>query len=421
MKISTFAATVCALAPALAAASLLLAAAGVRAAPLTFDEAVELAVRTAPSLQARRMDVAAAGSAAIAAGRLPDPKLRLGLDNFPVSGPPAGTFGGDSMTMASVGLTQAVPNGARRRAERERARADTAAARSGRAIETLHVRLDTALAWVDLYYAERRLAALGEVAKAIAPLRASAPAGLAAGTLRPAQALTPRQLFAALDDQRDDLVAAVATARAQLVRWTGDPQAEVAGAPPSIQVDAARLRADLDRNPTLLAYGPKQRQADADLDAARAARRPDWSFDLAYQHRGAMWGDMVSLGASVSLPLFARTRQDPIIAARAETAASVRVEREAARRALEAQFDADLADHVMHHDLMLRARSTLVPLARERANLETSSYGAGTASLSDVLQAFLALAQAQVEAIDREADAARDAVRINFTYGADPP
>jgi len=171
----------------------------------------------------------------------------------------------------------------------------------------------------------------------------------------------------------------------------------------------------------LLAYGPKQRQADADLDAARAARRPDWSFDLAYQHRGAMWGDMVSLGASVSLPLFARTRQDPIIAARAETAASVRVEREAARRALEAQFDADLADHVMHHDLMLRARSTLVPLARERANLETSSYGAGTASLSDVLQAFLALAQAQVEAIDREADAARDAVRINFTYGADPP
>ena len=86
--------------------------------------------------------------------------------------------------------------------------------------------------------------------------------------------------------------------------------------------------------------------------------------------------------ATVSLPLFASTRQDPIIDARLESANGVRIDREAARRALVAQLDSDLADHAMHHDRLHRALDTLVPLAKRRADLETASYGAGTASLS---------------------------------------
>ena len=36
-----------------------------------------------------------------------------------------------------------------------------------------------------------------------------------------------------------------------------------------------------------------------------------------------------------------------------------------------------------------------------------------------MLQAFLALAEARIDAIDREADVARDGVRIVLTYGSD--
>jgi outer membrane protein TolC len=73
----------------------------------------------------------------------------------------------------------------------------------------------------------------------------------------------------------------------------------------------------------------------------------------------------------------------------------------------------------MHHDRLHRALGTLVPLAKQRSDLETASYGAGTASLSDVLQAFLDLAEANIDAIDREADVARDGARIVLTYGSD--
>ena len=128
---------------------------------------------------------------------------------------------------------------------------------------------------------------------------------------------------------------------------------------------------------------------------------------------------MVMVQATVSLPLFASTRQDPIIVARTETAGRVRIEREAARRELLASLDAGLADHAMHHDRLHRALETLVPLAKRRADLETAGYAAGTATLSDVLQAFLALAEARIDAINRDADVARDGARIVLTYGSD--
>ena len=323
------------------------------------------------------------------------------------------------MTMATVGVSQDMPSNAKRRASRERAAADIEAAEASARVEARAVRLAASLAWIDLFYANKRLAALGEVERALTPLRASAPSQIATGSARPALALEPDQLSAALGDRRAELVAAVGRARAELVRWTGEVDADVTGPPPNFQVDPASLRAGLERLPTLRAYDAAGRQADADTLAAKAEKQPDWSWDLTYQHRDPMYGDMVSVGASVSLPLFADKRQDPMIAARASSAARVRYEREAARRALSATLEADLADHAMHHDRLMRARTTLEPLAARRAELETASYAAGTAGLADVLGALVALAEAKINILDREADVERDAVRIVQTYGSD--
>jgi cobalt-zinc-cadmium efflux system outer membrane protein len=388
------------------------------AAPMTFEAALKLADQSAPTLQARAADVGAARSSAIAAGRLPDPKLAFGIEGFPVSGPVAGHPERDDFSDARVGVMQDVPNGAKRRSARERAAADIGAAEANETAQGREVRLNTALAWIDLFYAERRLAALGDIDKALAPVRDAAPAQVASGAMRPAQTLEPEQLTAALGDRRADLVAAIGKARSELVRWTGDTEADVAGDPPDYPIDAAVLHAGLDQLPALAVYDAMGRQADADVDAAKADKHSDWSWELAYQHRDPRFGDMVMVQATVSLPLFASTRKDPVIAARTQTAGRVRIEREAARRNLVAALDAGLADHAMHHDRLHRALETLIPLAKRRAELETAAYGAGAASLSDVLQAFLALAEARVDGIDREADVTRDGARIVLTFGA---
>jgi outer membrane protein, heavy metal efflux system len=161
------------------------------------------------------------------------------------------------------------------------------------------------------------------------------------------------------------------------------------------------------------------RAAEADVSLARAEKRPDWGFELAYQKRGSGYGDMVSLGATMSLPLFTRKRQDPRIDAAVASEGAVLAQREDVRRALRAELEAGLADHVMHHGQWMRAKDTLLPLARQRADLETVSYSAGRATLLDLIQAQTMFAGAALQMLDREATVARDAARLVLTYGGD--
>jgi outer membrane protein TolC len=105
------------------------------------------------------------------------------------------------------------------------------------------------------------------------------------------------------------------------------------------------------------------------------------------------------------------------MAARRADAARAGLAREDARRALQARLAADLADHVMHHEQWSRTTATVVPAAQQRADLETQSYAAGTATLADVLDAMTALADAKLTALEREAMVMRDGARIVLTYG----
>lgn len=387
------------------------------AEPLTYDQALARAAANAPSLKARAATTAGARSAAIAADRLPDPTLDLGLQDFPVTGPNAGSFTRDDFTMATIGFSQMFPNLAKRHARAERAIADIGVAEAGELVEGRNVRLETALAWIDLYYGERRLRQLDLLDASLDDLQKTVSARLASGSARPSQALEPEQLRAAIADRRAEMAAVVAQARARLARYTGDPDPQVSGDPPMLDVDPVRLRAGIDALPAVRAQDARIAVAEADVRLARADKRPDWKVGVSYGRRDPRYGDMASVGVSIDLPLFAGKRQNPKIAASESMATGSRFDREAVHRELVAALEADLADHAMHHERLRNAREVLVPLARRRAELDRDSYAAGKLDLGAALLSTLALAEAEVEALNREADVARDAVRINITYG----
>ena len=391
------------------------------AEPLTFDAAIARATGDAPSIRASAAGVEAKRAAAIAAGQLPDPVLTVGIDSFPVSGPPAFSFSRDSMTVERFGIDQSFPNPAKRRAQGERARADSGIAQSDLALETQSVRLETALAWIDLYYAKRRLAQLDRLLAALDDLQSTISARLASGSARPSQALEPAQLRAAVNDRRSELAAEVVRARARLVRFTGDPDADVTGEPPVLLVDRASLVAGLPALPRLQAFDAGIRGAEAETGLARADKRPDWRVSASYGRRDPAYGNLVSVGVSIDLPLFAGHRQDPKIAARGDEETQARQLRIAAERELVAALDGDLADYSMRVRRLDNARTVLVPLAKQRAELDMASYAAGKLDLGSALLSTLALAEAEVDALAREADVARAAVRINYSYGGMRP
>jgi outer membrane protein TolC len=281
------------------------------------------------------------------------------------------------------------------------------------------VRVGAALAWIDFAFARKRLAAIDGLLDRLRRLVSAASAGVASGSARPAAVLERQQALAVLEDRRSEIAADMGRARAELVRWTGDPTADAVGAPPTIMLDPAALRVGLYRHPMLRALAATAGQSDADVALARADKRPDWSWDVAYQRRAERYGDMVSAGLTVSLPLFAGRRQDPMIAARVDEAGRARAEQEAARRELAARLDAALADHVMHHEQWVRARDRLLPLAEQQLDLENASYAAGRAGLLDVVEAHIAAAEMRRTVLDREAAVSRDAALLTLSYGSD--
>ena len=387
-----------------------------RAEPLTFEGALARARANAPSLQATALGVEASRAARGAAGALPDPKLTVGIDGFPVSGPNAFEPSREDFAAVRVGVSQDIPNPAKRRAARSLADADIAVASAETMREARSVEVGTATAWISLAYAEQRVAALDEVRVRLDRLVRTTPSAVASGAARPGQTLAGRQALAALDDKRTELLATVGRARAELTRWTGDPAPVVAGSRPVFAIDRANLLAAIDSNPLLAPIHARAGQAAANVRLAEAERGPDFGAEVAYQHRDPRFGDMVSAGVTISLPFVRRNRQNALIAARQAEAGKVGAEREVARRALTANLDAGLADHAMHHEQWMRSRETLEPLANERVDLETASYAAGRASLVDVVDAHIALVDAALTTLDREALVEIDAVELNLTF-----
>jgi cobalt-zinc-cadmium efflux system outer membrane protein len=405
----------------LLAALVTLTAMSAEAAPLTFAATLKLALDKAPSLGAREAAVTGAKAAALAAGQLPDPKLAVGADNFPISGPSSGRPDLESMSDVRLGLMQDVPNGAKRRTQRQRATADISVAVVNQTAEVRAVRLSAAAAWIDLYNFEKRLKAFNQVSAMVTKLRDTAATQVASGSTRPAQSLDAKKQLAQIADRQADLQASVEKARAVLVRWTDDPLADVEGAVPDFLVDPVSLRSGLDDLPALNAFDAMGRQADADVALAKADKAPDWSWEVAYARRDRRFGDMVMAQVTVGLPVFAAHRQDPMIAARHAAANRTLLDREAARRELRSRLESDLADHAAHHERLMRSQTVLVPLAQQRADFERASYAAGTATLTDALTALIDLAEARNDQVDREAMVAADAVRIVLTYGSDVP
>jgi cobalt-zinc-cadmium efflux system outer membrane protein len=389
------------------------------AEPLTFDAALEIATRSSPDIAVQTASLEAAQSASVAAGRLPDPKLTVGVENFPVTGEERGSLTRDFMTMRKVGLMQDVPNGGKRAARAAAATADADRARAERHVSILTVRRDAAVAWLARYYLERRRTLFDALDRENQLFAQSVQAQFAGGRGMPADVVAPKQEAAEIADRRDELTSEIAKSKATLRRWTGPAGDEpLAGDPPTLALDAERLRGHIHEHPDLAVFVPMTQMAQAEVHEAEAAKRPDWGVELAYGRRGSAFSDMVSLQFTLDLPLFARTRQDPQIAAKRQELNRVEAQRDAMFRDHTEELDAELAEYEVTTRQLARLREAHLPLAQQKVDYQFASYRAGTADLSAVLNARRELIDERLKEIELDGKRATTVAKLYFFYGA---
>ncbi|GCA58175.1 cobalt-zinc-cadmium resistance protein CzcC precursor [Pseudomonas sp. SCT] len=383
---------------------------------------MSLAEREAPSLDAQAANLQAARSAAIPAGELPDPKLKLGLQNVPIEGDARWRLDEEAMTMRMIGIVQDVPNRDKRRARVEAAKAGVALADVQQTIERLKVRQQTAEAWIAVLAVEQKLTLLRELFSENRLFARAITARIAGGRGLAVDAVSPKQEAALLAEQEDELLRDEAIARAELRRWIGDAASEpLTGDWPQWLADLKHYQHNLYRHPSLLAFDPLTRQAEANVRQAIAEKTPDWSWGVDYQKRGREFGDMVSLNVSFDLPLFAGARQDPKIAAERARLAQVEAERETTLRMHNQELSADLAEYQRLDRALVRLEQALLPLAEEKVRLAMADYRGGRGELTAVIDARRQLIETRLRRIDIARDRSQSNASLHFAFGDTRP
>jgi outer membrane protein, heavy metal efflux system len=389
-----------------------------RSEPLTFGAALQIAVASSPDLAQQGANVEAARSASTAAGRLPDPKLSFGVQDLPVTGPYQWSLTRDDFTMRTVGLMQDIPNRGKRDAQAASAAAAVDTSEAQRRVSALTVRRNAAVAWLDRYYLEQRSALFDELERENALFAQAVQAQFAAGRGMPADLVEPRQEAAELADRRDELAAQIAKSKAMLKRWVGAAANEpLAGDAPVLMLDTAHLREHVHEHPDLAVFVPMTQMAQAEVHEAQAAKRPDWGVELEYGRRGSAFSDMVSLKFTLDLPLFPKTRQDPLIESKRQALTRVESERDAMLRDHTQELEGDLAEYEVVMRQLARVRDSHLPLAREKVDSQFASYRSGKADLTAVVAARRELIDQRLKEIELDSKRAETAAKLYYFYG----
>jgi outer membrane protein TolC len=300
--------------------------------------------------------------------------------------------------------------------------AETARAEAGLDIARLQARLGAAQAWIDLYFAQRRVAVLERIVVEGRAMAEAARGRLGGGAGGADEAIAAEVEAARLEDRRDSAAAQVIAARAELRRWIGgDADQSLSDQAPVIAIDPARLRDHLSHHPELAAFAAEDAVAEADLRKARAATAPDWSWSLMYQRRAPQFSDMASVEVRIGLPLFQPWRQGPVIDARRSDVARVAAQRQAVEREHAAMLEGQLAEYVATQASLGRARQVRLPLARSRADALAGSLAGGAASAAQMIAARRDALDAELDVLELEQRLTALGAAMELQYGEMTP
>lgn len=381
---------------------------------LNFAEAREIAEQQSPRVSAQRLQIDAVESAQKAAGTLPDPKLSVGMENFPVSGMDRWSLTRESMTGQRLALMQEVPNQAKRAAKVASAQARVERERAALVLQRLQIRQELGLAWIAAQAVEQRDQLLAELLAENQRLQDSLPARVAGGSAQAGDLLAAQQEELALSDRLDDLRRDRAKARAMLRRWVG-PRADetLQGDTGPLIRPVTQLRIDLFSHAELALYPAMQSMARAESHEAQSESRGDWSWEVAYTRRDRRWGDMVSFQVTFDLPWQKERRQTPMIQAKQRELERLEVEQEDVARKHLQELDDSAAELQALDSQIERLKSTGLQLAQGRAELALGNYRAAKGDLGAVLGARAQVLEARMRLIDLQAQRDSVTTRLN--------
>ncbi|MDH3619286.1 MAG: TolC family protein [Gammaproteobacteria bacterium] len=361
--------------------------------PLTIAEAEDIARAGEPGQRALVAQAAARQEQAVAAGKLPDPVLRVGLANYPISG---GSFSTEGMTQAQLGLRQSFPRARAQGTEQFLAQAE--AFSRGADARGRDVLAAVRIAWLETYYSQQAWMLVSESRPFFADLVTITRSMYAVGRKTQHDVLRAELELSRLDDRLIESERARSEAQASLSRWLGqNAYRPVAmklpdwGKPPSLE----DLRLRLDTHPSIASARAGVSAQQAAVEIAEENKKPGWALDVGYGYRegflpdGSPRSDFVSLSVSVDLPFFSKNRQDrKLAAALGERRAARESQAELAAR-LSSELDAEYARWTDLTRRLALYETRILEQSKGQAQAALLAYQSDTGDFSDVMRGYI--------------------------------
>lgn len=402
-----------------AAASLviLLSVAARAAEPLTLPQAQALAIARSQQLTASNASIAASREMAVAAGQLPDPVLKLGIENLPLNGPDRFSLSRDFMTMRRIGLSQELPGAQKRQLRTERVEREADRIRADSRLIQANILRETANAWIERYYTEQMRALVLRQLEETELQARTAESGFGVGRNSQSEVFAARSALVMLRDKLSQIDRQDANATSTLTRWVGaDGTRPLVDAPPwqSSRLDDGLLDEHIQYHPDLDVLRAQVEIALADAVLAEAGKKADWSVEAMYSQRGPAYSNMVSFGVSVPLQWDQKNRQNREVAAKLAIVEEARARYEEMLRQHKAEVRNLLNDWKTAKSRAARFRDELVPLAQRRTQASLTEYRIGKSPLAAALLARRDEIDVRLQALTVEMETARAWAQLNF-------
>lgn len=362
---------------------------------ITLRTALQRALAASPRLTAAERDIGIASGQRLQAGALINPEVSYEQDNSLGSGPYRGTRSAET----TLQISQLFELFGKREARIAAGQAGVETAAIQRKAIRLEVLSETAIAFVGVLGAQRRIQILDEQVAEIDRIAPLLQRRVEAGASSPAETGRAEAASALVKADRERVRALLASARRELAVLMGDTapkfsgvsgRLDASGRPPSFNAVVAAI----DANPQLVRWTAVYAQRNAELLLARLRPYPDVRLSAGWRHFNDTGDDAVRLGISVPIPVFDQNKGNILSAE--ESLAKTRAEREANRNALIVL--AGRAYDALQGSLreMAILRESAIPKSRQAADAIFEGYGQGRFTLLEVLDAQASVAQARL-------------------------
>ena len=385
--------------------------------PLTLADAIQLATQSQPLLQSLDDAAASTRQAAVAEGQLPDPKLKFGMINLPVTTRDALRFDRDDQTMLNVGYSQEMVPLKKRELASNKLEAMADEFHSEQVATARSIERDVALAWLDVYEAQRKSELYQHIVDEMTGERKVMAAGISSGGAKTSDVLAMDTEISMTNEKRIYALRDERKARAALARWIGTSASRPISSELPVMTnstDSATYANEIEKHPLLQNAHQSEKVAQLDVDSAQANLERNWGWEVGYGKRFADRSDMLSFQVSIDLQLDRANRQDRRTAEKLVLVEKAQKITEDKRRELSADLEGALADAQAAEARENVHLSSLIPNAKARLSVAQAGYAAGKNSLSDVWEARRSVIEIELDHWTILTDRQRAAVKIGY-------